>query len=153
MLIGARKGRVYRMGDRVKVKVTRVDRHKREIDFDIVDVEIREDRGIVVAEDERREKRRRFLEYAAEARKVRPAKRGPSAAGEKAKGRGRPRKRRRSASSGKPQSPRRKTGGRSGGKHKPAGQAGPKKPSASGRRRKPRRGPRGGPKRSRKSGV
>jgi ribonuclease R len=103
MLIGARKGRVYRMGDRVRVRVSRVDRPRREVDFDITDVQERDDRAIVVGEDERRERRRLFLEYAAAARRGIPPGGTPD----------RPRRprRRKSASSGKPRSPRKPAGG------------------------------------------
>jgi ribonuclease R len=109
MLIGARTGRLFRMGDRVRVRVARVDRGRREVDFDIVDVEERGERGIVVQAQDRAERRRRHLEYAAEVRRERSA---IAASGGRGKGprRRRPSRRRKSASGGKPASDRRPAG-------------------------------------------
>jgi ribonuclease R len=71
MLIGARRGRTYRIGDKVRVRVVRVDRPRREVDFEVTDVEARQDRGIVISEEERREKRRLLIERTAQVRKGR----------------------------------------------------------------------------------
>ena len=38
-LVGERTGQVYRLGDRVEVKVVRVDMEQRKIDFDLIDTE------------------------------------------------------------------------------------------------------------------
>jgi len=131
MLIGARKGRVFRMGDKVRVRVTRVDRSRREVDFDITGVVPQEDRGIVVMEDERREKRRLFMEYATEARRGRSGSVTKSAGRKKTSGTHRRPKRRKSASGGKPPSPRKPAGG---GKERSS-----RKSAGGGKQRKSRR--------------
>lgn len=153
MLIGARKGRIYRMGDRVRIRVTRVDRPRRQVDFDIMDVETREDRGIVVGEDEHREKRRRLIEYAAEVRKGRSADEKKSRGDKKTTGRRRQPRRKKSASSGKPRSPR--ESGSGGSRRKPAKsvkRSVPEKPGKPGGRGKPRRTRRSKPRRPQESG-
>ena len=152
MLIGARKGRTYRMGDRVRVRVTRVDRPRREVDFDIMDVEVREDHGIVAPVDDRREKRRRHMEYAAGVRRERSAGGETGTLDKKTAGRGRSPRRKKSASSGKPRSPRKSASGtrsRKPGKSVSPGE--PKKPGKPTGRDKPRRTRRSRPRRPQKS--
>ncbi len=154
MLVGARKGRTYRMGDRVRVRVTKVDRPRREVDFDIMDVEAREDHDIVAPVDERREKRRRHMEYATQVRKERSAGRKRSAGAAKTSDRRDKRpKRKKSASSAKPQSPRKPASrARSGKPAKPGGGSRRGEPPKSGSRDKPRRSDRRRPRRPSKAG-
>jgi DNA-directed RNA polymerase subunit E'/Rpb7 len=141
MLVGSRTGRVYRMGDRVRVKVASVNRARREVDFEITDVAERKDHGIVAPVEDPKERRRRFLEYAAEARDLKAGRvpRGRKKRG--APGRGRSPKRRKSASGGKPASPRKSTGRKSSGRKHTQGGGG-----------RPRRRPTGKPRRSQKTG-
>ncbi len=141
MLIGARKGRTYRMGDRVRVRVTRADRARREVDFDIMDVEVREDRATVVPEDDRREKRRRHMEYAAQVRNGRSAGRERGVGDSRTSRRkGVSPKRRKSASSAKPPSLRKRARRvRSGKPVKPGGDGVQGEAPKSGNRDKPRR--------------
>lgn len=133
MLIGARKGRIYRMGDRVKVRVTGVDRARREVDFEITDVEERTERGIVLEAEDRGDRRRRNLDYAAGIRRDRSAReRGRST--DRKQERKSSSRRRKSASGGKP-GPTRKTADLKKGRR-----GRPGKPDS--RRRRPAKGPR-----------
>jgi ribonuclease R len=100
-LIGSRTGRLYRMGDRVRVRVSGVDRARREVDFEIICVEERSGRGIVVPAQTPRDRRRRQLGYAAEVRKARASRETPGSARAKAGRRARPSQRRKSASGAK----------------------------------------------------
>jgi ribonuclease R len=105
-LIGSRTGRLYRMGDRVKVRVTGVDRARREVDFGIISVEEGVNRAIVVPSEQRGDRRRRHLSYAAEVRRGRAARDETGVRGGRAGGRVRAPKRRKSASAGRPAGPR-----------------------------------------------
>ena len=62
MLFGSRTGTQFRVGDRVKVKVVRVDRERREIDFVLLAREGREGEEPVYIEPEVRKRRRKAYE-------------------------------------------------------------------------------------------
>jgi ribonuclease R len=62
MLFGARTGTYFRIGDRVKVRVVRVDRERREIDFMLLAREGREGEELVYIEAESRARRRKAYE-------------------------------------------------------------------------------------------
>lgn len=119
MLFGARTGTYFRIGDRVKVNVVRVDRERREIDFTLLAREGREGEEPVYIEPESRARRRKAYE------KIEKSLRRARSAGRR-RGRARPEAR-----------------ARGEGRARPGPEEALAEKPASGRRRRPRRGRRG----------
>jgi ribonuclease R len=124
MLAGARGSGHFRVGDRVRVRVARVDRERREVDFELLEAEGRVIRPAArTRHDSKARKAKHHWESQESARKVkagtertgekcpRPARSGRSRPGRSTSGRSRPgvRKSRKSTGSSRPRRPR-KTG-------------------------------------------
>jgi ribonuclease R len=115
ILMGSRKGRYYRVGDRVLVKVARVNREHRDIDFIVLGREGREGfEASAPAVEARSRKRRLYRELQGEVRKTQSSGRRRGAPSTKPLGkRGRAMRTRRSKSVAKSgRSKRSKSGGR-----------------------------------------